>query len=56
MSRMLDEKKGFLKRTSEAVSQQHVQLQEIKKIRYSEIPEIKKKANEDQSLHNRKVL
>ena len=54
MARMLDEKMGGLKRSSEAAANQ--QLEEIKKLKFSQMPDFKKRANKDQYVHNAKVL
>ena len=54
MAALIEDKLTGFKRASDASSQQ--QLSEIKKLRFSEQQQLKKKANRDQYYHNMKVL
>ena len=54
LGQLIDGKMREMKRSADDVASR--QLQEIKKMKFTEMPEFKRKANKDQFLHNRQVI
>ena len=54
LGQLIDSKLGEMKRVADEAASQ--QLREIKRMKFNDVPEFKRKANKDQFHHNSKVL